>query len=71
MPLPQPSPDTPDILWFSLNDGVLGLGWLTTLILVALLAVGLTALWRVLSSLLQDHRQVDAPIEPPEWPSRR
>jgi len=71
MQLPQPSPDTPDIPWFSFSDGILELGWLTTLILVALLAVGLTALWRVIGSLLHKQGRDDVTVQRPQRPLRR
>ncbi|HEY9102188.1 hypothetical protein [Chitinimonas sp.] len=47
MSLPQPTPDNAEVAWFSLADGLLGLGWLVTAIVAVLLLVGLAALWQL------------------------
>ncbi|GAB3254266.1 SHOCT domain-containing protein [Chitinimonas naiadis] len=53
MNIPQPTPDAQVVDWFSLSSGMMGLGWIATLVVLVLIIVGITSVVRLVRMSLE------------------
>ena len=59
-------PETTGVPWFSLGTGLLGLGWITTVVVIALALLGIAAIWRVIAGCFgpREHNSLHVPSRP-------
>ncbi|WP_460531475.1 hypothetical protein [Chitinimonas naiadis] len=62
------APETSGVPWFSLGMGLLGLGWITTVVVIALALLGIAAIWRVITGFFGPREQNSLHV--PSGPTR-